>query len=325
MPSPAAAVRAAVLALIAAPVLVWASFPWPVAYRWVDPAATAVMRYRVEQAHDEGDVLVLQQSWVPLARISPNMVKAVIASEDGRFRDHHGIDWVSIGEELHYQGKEPFSWTDPGDLMALGGAGLYYVQHRDKVKGRSTITQQLAKNLYFTPERSLARKAAELFVARRLEKLLSKDRILEIYLNTAELGPGIFGVEAAAREYFGVPAARLTQEQAASLAATLPQPLSSNPKYRPSRMAWRRDLILRRLRGQDRSLEPIPEEPPALVLPGAPEAPGAEPSAAEPGASTPSTGDTSGALAPPALDTGGAAPPPSPAPPATGDTAAAGG
>src|SRR5205085_2303148 len=81
------------------------------------------------------------------------------------------------------------------------------------------------------------------------------------------LGPGIFGVEAAAQEYFGVPAARLTQVQAASLAATLPQPLTSNPRYRPVQMAWRRDLILRRLRGQDTSLEPLPDAPPPLLLP----------------------------------------------------------
>ena len=293
------------LFVLSLPLLVWAALPWPVAYRWVDPAATAVMRYRVEQAKDEGDVLPLEQSWVTLDRISPQMVRAVIAAEDGRFREHHGIDWVSLGEELHYQGKPPFSWKDPGDLKALAGAGLYYAQHRDKVKGRSTLTQQLAKNLYFTPERSLARKAAELFVARRLEKLLTKDRILEIYLNTAELGAGIFGVEAAAQEYFGVSAAQLSQVQAASLAATLPQPLSSNPKLKPGRMAWRRDLILRRMRGEDRSLEPIPEEPPALVLPGEPGETGA--GQAEPtGEPLPEPADTTPGGVPSAADTAGA-------------------
>jgi monofunctional biosynthetic peptidoglycan transglycosylase len=188
------------------------------------------------------------------------MVRAVIAAEDGRFREHDGIDWLALQEELRYEGEAPFSWIDPGDLKALVGAGVYYVANRDEVRGRSTITQQLAKNLYFTPERSLARKGAEFFVARRLERLLGKDRILELYLNTVELGPGIFGVEAAAEEYFDVSAAELTSFQAASLAGTLPHPLTSNPAYRSGRMAFRRDLILRRLRGEDVEVPPAPPE-----------------------------------------------------------------
>ena len=312
-----------VLMIVLTPLLVWAALPWPVAYRWTNPAATAVMRYRVEQAKDEGGSLELRQHWVPLSQISPQMVRAVLASEDGRFRDHRGIDWVALGEELHYQGKPPFSWQDKADLLALAGAGGYYLGHRSEVKGRSTITQQLAKNLYFTPERSLARKAAELFVARRLEKFLSKDRILEVYLNTVELGPGLFGVEAAAQEYFDVPAARLTTFQAASLAATLPHPLTSNPKHRPSRMAWRRDLILRRLRGEDTGLSPIPEQPGPLELPEI--GPGGGPPETEaPGA----TGDSARMPA----DSGGVqapvseprAEPAAPAAPATVDTLVAG-
>src|SRR5690606_4877443 len=119
----------------------------------------------------------------------------------------------------------------------------------EKIRGRSTITQQLAKNLYFSDNRSLIRKLEELIVAKRLEWFLSKDRILELYLNVAEFGPGIFGVEAAAQHYFGVPAAKLSRYQAASLAATLPHPLTSNPARNPGRMAWRRDMILRRMGG----------------------------------------------------------------------------
>jgi monofunctional biosynthetic peptidoglycan transglycosylase len=302
-------VATALLALLATPLVVWVSLPWPVQYRWTEPAATAVMRYRVEQARDQGEALALRQDWVPLSQISTQMVRAVLASEDGRFREHNGIDWIALGEELRYRGEEPFSVTDKADLLALAGAGRYYLAHRSEVKGRSTITQQLAKNLYFTPERSLARKAAEFVVARRLEKFLGKDRILEVYLNTAEFGPGLFGVEAAAQEYFELPASRLTTFQAASLAATLPHPLTSNPKYRPSRMAWRRDLILRRLRGEDSGLSAIPEQPAPLELPGEP---GAE---AEPGAETPSGAEPTGAEPP----TGGAAAPATDSAAATGD------
>ena len=278
MPKTTKVIGWGLLALVALPFVGWLALPWPVAYRWVNPAETGVMRYRMEEASAAGETLVIEQRWVPLAQISPQMVRAVIASEDGRFRDHHGIDWEALGEELHYRGKPPFSWTDADDRRALLAAGRYYVEHRDKVKGRSTITQQLAKNLYFSPARSLARKGAELFVARRLERFLSKDRIMEIYLNTVELGPGLFGVEAAAQKYFKVPASKLTQVQAASLAGTLPAPLRSNPGYRPSQMAWRRDLILARLRGGGTDLSPIPETPEDLI-PVAPDT--AEPAGGE--------------------------------------------
>jgi hypothetical protein len=144
----------------------------------------------------------------------------------------------------------------------------YAWSHRAELRGRSTITQQLAKNLFFGTDRSFVRKAMELVVARRLERRLEKDRILEIYLNAAEWGPGIFGVEAAARRYFGRPASELTLTQAAALAGTLPHPLTSNPAYRPGQMAWRRDLILSRLSPSGTGVPgPIPEPPPDLVLP----------------------------------------------------------
>jgi len=139
----------------------------------------------------------------------------------------------------------------------------YVSAHRHQIKGRSTITQQLAKNLYFTPKRSFVRKIDEAVVAKRLEWFLSKDRILELYLNTVELGPGIFGVGAAARYYFDEPVQALDRFQAASLAATLPHPLTSNPAHRPGRMAWRRNLILERLLGRD---VVIPAEPPSVEV-----------------------------------------------------------
>ena len=126
-----------IVLLLASPVIVVASLPWPVQYRWTDPAATAVMRYRVEQARAEGETLEIRQDWVPLSRISTQMVRAVLASEDGRFRSHNGIDWIGLGEELRYKGKAPFSWKDKEDLRALAGAGRYYLDHRSEVKGRS--------------------------------------------------------------------------------------------------------------------------------------------------------------------------------------------
>lgn len=237
------------------------ALPWPVLVRSREPRTTAFMEYRRREAAARGDSLTIRHEWVPLDRISRNLRRAVIVAEDARFREHRGIDWAALREELRYAGDAEFSWTDPADLRALLDAIRYYRAHRSEVRGRSTITQQLAKNLYFSPERSLLRKVEELIVARRLERFLSKDRILELYLNVAEWGPGIFGAEAAARHYFGRSAASLTLEQAAALAATLPHPLTSNPKHRPRRMAWRQRLILERLNPANRETTPVPVLP----------------------------------------------------------------
>lgn len=219
-------------------------YPWTLE---AGPVSTAVMDQRVEEARRDGERLEIQQAWIPLDDVSPNLVRAVLVAEDYRFRQHDGVDWVSLGEELHWSGDDDFSWHSTSDLKALAGSLQYGWAHRDELKGRSTITQQLAKNLYFGTERSFVRKAFELVVARRLERHLGKDRILELYLNTAELGPGIFGVEAAAQAYFGRSASDLSLEQAASLAGTLPQPLTSNPSLNPARMTWRKNLILDRI------------------------------------------------------------------------------
>ncbi len=155
-------------------------------------------------------------------------------------------------------GPSPRSWITRGTPRSHGGvlttggrlwAALSYLRaHRGQIKGRSTLTQQLAKNLYFTPDRSFVRKLNEAVVAKRLEFFLSKERILEIYLNVVEWGPGIFGAEAAAQTYFDRDAGDLTLDHAAALAATLPHPLTSNPSFRPAQMAWRRALLLARLR-----------------------------------------------------------------------------
>jgi monofunctional biosynthetic peptidoglycan transglycosylase len=171
----------------------------------------------------------------------------VIIAEDSRFKTHHGIDFVELRE----------AW-------AAGG-------HR----GASTITQQLAKNLYLSPSRSVFRKLKEAVTAVRLELALPKERIMELYLNVAEMGPGLWGMDAASRAYFGVAASRLSPAQAAALAATLPQPRTSNPTFRPARMLARRDLILARYRGgrtpvprvEEDSIPPVPPLPDSVMVP----------------------------------------------------------
>lgn len=263
---------AAPLALIGAAWFYWVTLPWPVLLRWRDPGPTAFMNLRMEQARRSGDDLELRQTWAPLENISRNLRRAVLVAEDGNFRKHSGIDWAALRDELHYRGDAEFSWRDPDDLRAAAAAMRYYLENREKIRGRSTITQQLAKNLYFDESRSLLRKMDEFVVARRLERFLSKDRILELYLNLAEWGPGVFGAEAAAQHYFNRSAESLTREQAAALAATLPHPLTSNPKTRPGRMAWRKQLILTRMTGEGPT-RTVPLEPLRIEEPELPEVP----------------------------------------------------
>jgi monofunctional glycosyltransferase len=164
------------------------------ALRWVDPPVTAVMLLQ------PGPVADLHYVWVDRRAIAWDAARAVMASEDQRFLDHHGIDFVSLDRALE-------AYAD--------GDGL---------RGASTITQQVAKNLFLWQGRSLVRKALEAYFAVLLELCLTKERILELYLNVAELGPHVFGVEAAARDYFGTTASALDLRQAALLAAVLPNP-----------------------------------------------------------------------------------------------------
>jgi monofunctional biosynthetic peptidoglycan transglycosylase len=237
--------------------------PWPLLVRWFEPGRTAFMQMRVRQATANGERLDLQYTWVPLERTARSLRRAVIVAEDGRFYEHGGVDWQALRQELRYRGDNEFSWFDADDLRALANSLSYYWTNRARIRGRSTITQQLAKNLYFTSDRSVLRKLEEFIVAIRLEWILPKDRILELYLNVAEWGPGVFGAEAAARHYFGRSAANLSADQAASLAATLPHPLTSNPNLRPGRMAWRKRIILR-LMGVEGPVPTVPLLPPGL-------------------------------------------------------------
>lgn len=183
-----------------------------------------------------------------LDRFPAVLQRMVIIGEDSRFHTHHGLDFEEIRDALGLDRAAGFGPT----LRAIW-------RRRDRLRGASTISQQLAKNLYLSPSRNPLRKLKEATIALRLELALSKDRILELYLNLVELGPGVWGVPAASEHYFDVPPADLSETQAAALAATLPFPLSSNPASRSARMLHRRDLILARYHGVDVYIPPEEE------------------------------------------------------------------
>lgn len=193
---------------------------------------------------------------VSLGQIAPVMKAAVLAGEDQRFYEHSGIDYVELRHALGYL-PDSFSWRDGRDRALLWHALERVWAHRGRMRGASTITQQLAKNLYLSPSRNPLRKLKEALTAWRLEYWLGKERILELYLNVAELGPGVWGIEAASRKYFRHGAGSLSLDEAAALAGTLPFPLSSNPSYRSGRMRWRQSMIVRRLRGERVVIPPV--------------------------------------------------------------------
>ena len=170
-------------------------------YRFQPPRETAFMTQRMDEARGKGAKASLQYRWVPYARISVQLKRAMIAAEDARFAEHRGFDWDGIRNALEKNRKKG---------RVVGGG--------------STITQQLAKNLFLSPDRSYWRKAEEAVATVLLEAMLPKQRILELYLNVIEWGDGVFGAEAAAQRYFGVTAAQLSAEQAARLAAMTPSP-----------------------------------------------------------------------------------------------------
>jgi monofunctional glycosyltransferase len=197
---------------------------------------------------------------VPLDSIAPTMAEAAVTAEDARFWVHSGIDWYEVRHALGYR-RGGFDWSSARDLEAMWRALGSVPQRKEALRGASTISQQVAKNLYLSPSRSPLRKLKEAVTAYRLELALPKRRILEIYLNIAELGEGVWGVEAASRRYYRKSARRLSESQAAALAATLPFPRTSNPAYRPVRMRRRQELILRRMRGERIEVPPVAEEP----------------------------------------------------------------
>ena len=238
----------------------FAVWPPPIWYRWYWPRQTAFMALRADQADSlarhpqrrrqaiDGELPRLYDP-VKLDRIAPAVPQAVLIAEDHRFFEHSGIDFQAIRQALGYR-RDDFEFEEARDRAELGRVIGQAWSRLNRIRGASTITQQLAKNLYLSPSRNPLRKFKEALIAYRLEMAMSKTRILELYLNVVEFGPEIWGVEAAAQTYFGRPADRLTVEQAAALAGTLPFPLRSNPGFRPGRMQWRQQLVLRRMRGE---------------------------------------------------------------------------
>jgi monofunctional glycosyltransferase len=193
---------------------------------WIEnnPHSTAFMRARLESLREDDPGARLAHRWVPYERISVHLKRAVIASEDTKFMHHRGFDWEAIRHAFERNVRE-------------GGIVL----------GGSTITQQLAKNLFLSPDRAWWRKAQEAAIAAMVETVLSKRRILEIYLNVIEWGDGVYGAEAAARHHFGVSAAQLTPQQSARLAAIVPSPRRYAPGEHSGYLARRTATILARM------------------------------------------------------------------------------
>ena len=247
--------------LLPAAFLGWvlAVWPPPIWYRTHWPAQTAFMAMR------GGDPARRHYRPVPLDSMARTLPEAVTTGEDARFWNHTGLDYVEIRHAMGYR-RAGFAWRSPRDRQEFLRAASHGWNRRAALRGASTISQQVAKNLYLSPSRNPLRKIKEAVTAYRLEWALGKPRILELYLDIAELGDGIWGVEAASRRYFNRSARRLTETQAAALAATLPFPLRSNPAYRPNRMRRRQDLILRRLHGEPVVVPKVEEEP--LIQPG---------------------------------------------------------
>lgn len=204
---------------------------------WVDhnPKSTSFMRKQLDLMQEKDPDAKLEYQWVPYERISRNLKRAIIASEDSNFSEHEGVDWDALMkayEKNHKKGKV--------------------------VSGGSTITQQLAKNLFLSSDRSYIRKVQEFIITYMLEFWMDKERIFEIYLNVVEWGNGVFGAEAAARHYYGTSAANLSPSQAARLAVMLPNPRYFDKNRGSGYLARRSSLILRRMGAAEL---PVTEKP----------------------------------------------------------------
>jgi monofunctional biosynthetic peptidoglycan transglycosylase len=214
---------AAAAAVVLVGTLVWNWMTWPDVERLAReyPESTAFIERYQKQRREEGASDAVAWAPVPYDRISPGLKRAVIASEDTEFFFHDGFSSHEMGEAIRKA-----------------------IREREAPRGASTITQQLAKNLWLAPDRTLSRKLREALLTRQLERSLGKERILDLYLNVVEFGPGIYGAEAAAQHYFGKPAEFLTTREGSMLAAGLPRPGTWNPSSGSENYARRVDRIL---------------------------------------------------------------------------------
>lgn len=206
-------------------VYVYLTIPDVRGLRTTNPPTTAFMELRAREAASRGEKPRRVQRWIDYSRISPHLKRAVLVTEDSAFWQHDGIDLEQLKESMEIN-----------------------IDRRTFARGGSTITQQLAKNLYLSPTKNPIRKVRELLIARRLESELSKQRILEIYLNVIEWGNGVYGADAAARTYFGRSASDLSPEDAALLAAAIHSPRVHNPARPSARLRRRQQMVLRRMR-----------------------------------------------------------------------------
>lgn len=190
-----------------------------VALKWVPVWVTPLMVQRTVEHWNDPDFHT-HKTWVPYSRISPEMARAVIASEDNLFDTHNGFDWQQINKAIED-----------------------HEQKGKRLRGASTISQQTAKNVFLLPSRSFVRKGLEAYFTVLIEAIWGKKRIMEVYLNVAEMGKGIYGAEAAAQQHFHKPAAKLTRHEACLIAACLPNPLKRNAGA-PSQYVSRRAVMI---------------------------------------------------------------------------------
>ena len=219
-----------VLAVLVLLVIAWQGWylGWVVWWKFADPDMTSFMSLRLDELREKDPRAELKKQWVLYARISAHLKRAVVAAEDAKFSEHEGFDWEGIQKALEKNQKK-------GKIVA----------------GGSTISQQLAKNLFLSGTKTPWRKAQEAIITLMLEAVLDKRRILEIYLNVVEWGSGVFGAEAAARHYYAIPAVQLSAEQAARLAVLLPNPRKFGRLPNSPYLAARSQVILGRMSSAD--------------------------------------------------------------------------
>ena len=219
----------------------------------LDPQSSAFQRSEAWRLQHEKGRLPWRQQWVPYEKISNQLKQAVIASEDDGFINHDGVDWEALEKawQKNARAEVQIAKVQAGKKAGAASASGTPRLRPVKVVGGSTITQQLAKNLFLSGERTLLRKGQEFVLTLMLETLLSKQRILEVYLNSVEWGEGVFGAEAAAQHYFRKPASRLNAYEAARLAVMLPRPKYFEKVPDSGYLAERAGVIVSRMGGAE--------------------------------------------------------------------------